>query len=123
MMRPGCSAVGDGFEDLGHRQRLGVAFGLDQDAAVGAHRERGADGLGGLRRADRDGDNLGRLARFLEPDRFFDGDLVERIHRHFDIGKLDARAVRFDPYFHVLIDRPLDGHENLHGLSTACPGF
>jgi hypothetical protein len=35
----------DGFEDFGHRQRFDIAVGLHQDAAVGAHRERGADGL------------------------------------------------------------------------------
>ncbi len=106
---------GDGFEDLCDRERLGAAFGLDQDAAVGAHRQRGADGFGRLRRPDRDGDDLGRLAGLLEPDRLLDGDLVERIHRHLDVGKFDARAVRLDPYLHILIDRPLDGHEYLHG--------
>ena len=30
-------------------------------------------------------------ARFLEPHRLFDGDLVERVHRHLDVGDLDAR--------------------------------
>ena len=118
MMRPGCSAVGDGFEDFRHRQRLDGAVGLHQDAAVGAHGERGADGLGGLLRADRDADDLGRLAGFLEPDRLLDGDLVERIHRHFDVGELDAGAVRLDADFHVLVDRPLHGHQDFHGLMT-----
>ena len=110
----GLLGVSDGFEDFRHRQRLDRAFGLDQDAAVGAHGECGADGLGGLLRTDRDGDDLGRLAGFLEPDRFLDGDLVERIHRHFDVAELDAGAVGLDPDFHVLVDRPLHGHENFH---------
>ena len=115
-MRPGCFGVGDGFEDFRHRQGLdGGAVGLHQDAAVGAHGERGADGLGGLLRPDRDADDLGGLARFLEPDRFLDRDLVERIHRHFDVAELDAGAVCLDADFHVLVDRPLDGHENFHG--------
>ena len=41
-------------------------------------------------RSDRDGDDLGRLARLLEAHRFLDGDLVERVHRHLDVGELDA---------------------------------
>ena len=45
-------------------------------------------------RPDRDRDDLGRLAGFLQPDRLLDGDLVEGIHRHLDIGELDAGAVR-----------------------------
>jgi hypothetical protein len=37
-------------EDLRDRERLDDAVDLHQDAAVGAHRERGADRLGGLLR-------------------------------------------------------------------------
>src|SRR3712207_7840390 len=58
-----------------------------------AHGEGGADGLGRLLRADRHGDDLARLARLLEPDRLLDGDLVEGVHGHLDVGELDARAV------------------------------
>jgi hypothetical protein len=39
---------------------------FDQDAAVGAHGERGADGFLRLRRSDRDGDDLGNRAGFLQ---------------------------------------------------------
>jgi hypothetical protein len=106
----------DRLEDFRNRERLGGAFGLHQNAAVGAHGQRGADGFGGLRGPDRNGDDLRRLAGFLEPERFFDGDFVEGIHRHFDVGKFDAGAVRLDPNLHILVDRPFDGHENLHGL-------
>ncbi len=100
----------DALEDLGDRERLDLAVGLHQDAAVGAHGERGADGLGGLRRADRHRDDFGRLAGFLQADRLFDGDLVERIHRHLDVGEFDAGAVGLDPDFDVVIDNPFDGH-------------
>ena len=89
----GLLGVDDGLEDLGDRQRLDAAVGLHQDAAVGAHGERGADGLGRLLRADRDRDDLGRLALLLQPQRLLDGDLVERVHRHLDVGELDAGAV------------------------------
>jgi hypothetical protein len=40
--------------------------------------------------ADRHGDDLGRLAGLLQAHRLLDGDLVERIHRHLDVGELDA---------------------------------
>src|SRR6185437_6478420 len=108
----------DGFQDLGDGERLDRAVGLHQDAAVGAHRERGADGFGGLRRPDRHGDDLARLAGFLQPDRLFDGDLVEGIHRHLDVGQFDAGAVRLDPDLDVEIDDPLHGHENFHDLPS-----
>jgi hypothetical protein len=44
MTRPGCSPR-PRLQDLGDGQRLGRFVGLDQDAAVGAHGERGADGF------------------------------------------------------------------------------
>jgi hypothetical protein len=55
-----------------------VIGGDDQDGAVGAHGQRGAQGLLRLLDADRHRDDLGRRALFLQPDRLFDGDLVER---------------------------------------------
>ena len=115
----GLLLVDDGLEDLGDRQRLDIAFGLHQDAAVGAHGERGADGFRGLRRADRHHDDLGGLAGFLQAERFFDRDFVERIHRHLDVGEFDARAVALDADFDVVVDHPLYGHQNLHRSSFA----
>ena len=58
----GLLLLDDRLQDLGDGERLDGPVGLDQDAAVGAHGERGADGLLRLLRADRDGDDLGRLA-------------------------------------------------------------
>jgi hypothetical protein len=46
-----------------------------------------------LRHAAGDGDDLGRHTRFLQPDRLFDGDFVERIHRHLDVGDVDAALI------------------------------
>ena len=99
---------------LATRERLDGLVGLDQDAAVGAHGERGADGLLRLLRADGDGDDLGRLALFLQADGLLDGDLVEGVHGHLDVGQLDARAVRLDPDLHVVVDHPLHGHQDFH---------
>ena len=53
----------------------------------------GAQRLGRLRRADRDDDHFARLARFLLAKRLFDRDLVERVHRHLDVGEIDPRTV------------------------------
>ena len=50
------------LQKLGHRQRLHRRVGLDQDAAIGSHGERRADGLACLLRTDRNRDDLGRLA-------------------------------------------------------------
>ena len=61
-----------------------------------------------------DRDDLGRDALLLEPHGFLDGDFVERIHRHLDVGGVDAAAVRLHPDFHVVIDDALDGNEDFH---------
>ncbi len=66
-------------------------------------------------RADRDRHDLGGLALLLQPDRLLDGDLVEGVHRHLDVGELDARTVRLDADLHVVVDHPFDGDENFHG--------
>ena len=108
--------VDHALEQLGDRQRLDrLAFGrLDQDAAVGAHRQRGADRLLRLGRADGDGDDLLDVALLLEPHGFLDGDLVEGVHRHLDVGELDARPVGLDADLDVEVDHPLDSDENFH---------
>src|SRR4029079_19605867 len=58
--------------------------------------------------------DLGRGALLLEGDRLFDGDLVERVHRHLHVGEFDARTIRLDANLDVEIDHPLDGHQDLH---------
>ena len=50
-----------------------------------------------------------------QPQGFLDGDLVERVHRHFDVGELDPGLVRLDADLDVVIDDPLDGDERFHG--------
>ena len=59
------------------------------------------------------------LAGFLQAERLLDGDLVERVHRHLDVGELDARAVRLDADLDVVVDHPLDGDQDLHGRVTS----
>ena len=121
MTRPGFSSSTIALRIFATASGSTDAVDLDQDAAVGAHRERGADRLGRLLRPDRDGDDLGRLAFFLQPDRLLDGDLVEGVHRHLDVGELDARAVGLHADLDVVIDHPLDGHQNLHASKLLAP--
>ena len=61
------------------------------------------------------------LPGLLLPQRLLDGDFVERIHRHLDVGELDARPVRLDPDLDVVVDHPFDGHENFHESETLLP--
>ena len=71
---------------------------------------------------DGDRDDFGGRALFLEPDGLFDGDFVERVDRHFHIGKVNARTVGFDANGDVEIDHPLDGDEDLHCEKMPCSG-
>ena len=115
MTSPGSSLAITALRSLATASGSTGLVGLDQDAAVGAHGEAGAQRLGGLRRADRHDDDLARLAGLPQAQRFLDADLVEGVHRHLDVGEIDARAVLLDADLDVVVDNPLDGHEHLHG--------
>ena len=107
----------DGGKGLGDAKRFGAAVVDDEDGAIGAHGERLAQRVLGLGGADRDDDDLGRGAGFLEADGFFDGDLVKRVHRHLDVVELDAGAVGFDADAEIGVDDALDGNQNLHAFT------
>jgi hypothetical protein len=111
----GLFGFGNALDDLGHRERLDQFIGLDEDRAIGAHGKCGAQRLFGFRRTDGDDHDFLGLARFLQAQRFLNGDFVERIHRHLHISKLDARAIRLHADLDVIVNDPLHGHENLHG--------
>ncbi|SJM32112.1 hypothetical protein BQ8482_240050 [Mesorhizobium delmotii] len=102
------------LQHLGDTQRLRLLVGLDQDGAVGTHGQRGAQRLLRLLRPDRDNDDLFRLAGLLQPDRLFDRDLVERVHRHLDVGEFHRRTVSLHTNLHIRIHNPLHGHKDLH---------
>jgi len=84
------------------RQRLKPVY--DQDAPVRSHREAVAQRLGRLGGADRHHQHLGRVAGFLLAQRPLDGDLVEGVHRHLDVGEVHPGAVGLDPDLHVVVD-------------------
>jgi hypothetical protein len=60
----------------------------------------------------------------LEPHRLLDGDLVERVHAHLDVGDVHAAAVGTDAHLHVGVDDALDRYQDLHPqcLSTSLAG-
>ena len=123
MTSPGCSAATIALRSFATASGSTALLDLDQDAAVGAHGEAGAERLGRLRRPDRDHHDLARLAGFLLPQRLLDGDLVERVHRHLDVGEVDAGPVRLDAHLDVEIDDPFDGDQYLHRGGRSVPGF
>src|SRR5882757_388633 len=100
--------VDHGLQELGDGERLELGVGLDEDAAVGAHGERGADRLLALQRAGGKGDDLGRGPLLFHTERLFHGDLVEGVHRHLDVGRLDAGVVGLYANLDVVVDDPLD---------------
>ncbi len=110
--------VDNGLEDLGHGQGLDIGVnvigGHNQDRAVRTHCQRRAQRFLRLLDADRHRDHLVSLAGFSQADGLFDGNLVKGVHRHFHIGKIDARSVRFDANLHVIVDHAFDRYEHLH---------
>jgi len=85
------------------------------NAAIGTKRKRGADRL--LRRGgpDADHNDLARLRLLLETHGLLDSDLVERVHREFDAGRLDRGLALLDADFDVVVDDALDTHKDFHG--------
>ena len=116
MTIPGCLLLDHRLQQLGDRERLQFGVGLDQHAAIGAHRQRGADRLLALLHAGRHHDDLADEPLLAQPQGFLDGDLVERVHRHLDVGEFDPGLVRLDAHLDIVIDDPLDGDERFHGV-------
>ena len=56
-----------------------------------------------LRRADRYR-HPGCLAGLSQPQGLLDGDFIDRIHRHLDVGQFDAGSLTFDADLDVVID-------------------
>src|SRR5439155_3643926 len=67
-------------ENPRHRIRIERASIVDANGAIDAHRQRGADLFVDGRRSDRDAHDLRRFAAFANPQRFLDGNLVERVY-------------------------------------------
>ena len=84
------------LEHARHGERLEVLVGDDEDGAVGAHREAGAELLLRGLRADADQHDLAAGVLLLDAQRLLDGDLVEGVHHPLDVVGDDAGAVGVD---------------------------
>src|SRR4030095_12953859 len=110
---------GDRFKDFCYRERLQFSLKTDQDAAVGAQRQGRTNGFFGSRRPDRDADDFGSQTLLFQPDSLLDGDFIERIDGHLQIGEVDTRAIGLDPNLGVGIDNSFNGYHNFHWLLLA----
>src|SRR5262249_30861569 len=72
-------------EDARHGEWLELVVGLDEDGAVRAHGEAGAELLLRGLAADRHEDDLATGHLLLDAPRFFDAVLVERVHDPLDV--------------------------------------
>src|SRR5256885_5719144 len=102
-------------EGLGRFEAVGEeALGLEQDATIGSHRERGADRLLSGRRAERDDDDFSRPCLFFPAERFLDGEFVVRIEDELDASLVQRLAVRPDLDARLGIGDALDAHCYFH---------
>ncbi len=108
--------VDHGLEQLGDRKGVQFVVGLDQHGAVGAQRQRGAQLLLGSGRTDGDDNDFARHALLFQAYGFFHGNFAEGVHRHLDVGEVNARIVRLDANLDVVIDHSFDSYKNLHGF-------
>src|SRR5690606_27049712 len=113
----------DTLQDLGDIERLNSLVGLDQDGAVGTHGERGAQRFLSLLHANRDDHDFRNFAGFLLAQRFFNRDFVKRVHRHLDIGKINARTVSLHTGLNIRIDHALYGYQDFHNVRTFILNF
>src|SRR5690606_6627290 len=108
--------VDHGLEQLGHGQGVQLLGALDQDGAVGPQGQRGAQLLLSGVRTDGHDDDFAGDALFLETNRLFHGNFTEGVHRHLDVGEVDAGVVRLDANLDVVVDHSFDSYKNLHGF-------
>ena len=107
----GLFGVDNRLENFRNRKRLDHTIRFHKDAAIGAHGEGSSNGFQGLGRTDRYRHDLGRLAGFFQTDGLFDCNLVKGIHRHLDVSKFDAGAVRLST---LKSTTRFQGHQTSH---------
>ena len=93
MTRPGASRSQTAFRSFCHRQGLQIGAArfaaIHQDRPVGAWGHGRPQSLLGGGGAARYRHHFAGDARFLELHGLFDGDFVEGIHAHLDVGEVD----------------------------------
>ncbi len=101
-------------QQLGHGQGFGALVGFDMNGAVGAQRQRRTQLLLGGFGPYRDGDDFCRHALLFQAYRLFHGNFAERVHGHFDVGKIDVRMIRLNADFDVVVDDAFHRDEYFH---------
>ncbi len=102
-------------------KRLDGGIGDHMNGAVGAHRQAVADMRLAVGRAHGDHDHFGSQAFIAQAQRFFQGDVVERVGGQFHAIGNHARTIGFHLNAHVVIDHALVTNQNLH--CTASQGI
>ncbi len=108
--------VDNSLQKFGNGQGIELFAGLDQHGAIGTQCQRGAQLLLGSGRTNGNHDDFARHALLFQAYGFFNSDFAEGVHRHFDVGEVDAGVVRLDANLDVVIDHSFDSYKNLHGF-------
>jgi hypothetical protein len=66
--------------------------------------------------ADADDHHLGGNPLFFEAHRFFHGDFAEGVHRHLDVGKVNAGVVRLHANLDVEINHTFYRNQYFHSV-------
>ena len=111
-----------------HRQLCAAPSVSTQDTAVGTHQRVSPDRFTGICGWIDAAMISVAFSGFARPDRLFDSNFVERIHRHFDVTELDAGTVCLDADLHAITCRPATSraHENFHDrnlVASSLDGF
>ena len=109
----GCFLLDDLLQDLGDAVGVEFAVVLDEDGAVGAHGEGGAELGDAVVAADGEHDDLAAMLLFLAQG-LFNGDLVEGVHDHVDAVSHDPALVGLELDLGFVVRHALDGHQELH---------
>ena len=111
---PGLLLLVDRLQQLRDGQRLKIRFRLDKNGPIGTERQAGTQLLLAGRLTHRNSDHFLGDARLFQPYRFLDADLAKRVHRHLDVGEVDAGAVRLHSHLDVGVHDALDRNHDLH---------
>lgn len=107
-------SINHALQNLRNTKRLDGFVSLHQNCTVSTHGKCGAQRFLRLCRTDRNHDDFRDLACFLQTDRFFNRDLVKRVHRHLDVCKLNARTISLNTDLYVVIYNPLYCDKDFH---------
>jgi len=68
----------------------------------------------GIGNATGNGDHFGDFAGLFQTHGFFDGDFIEGVHRHLDVGDIDAGTIGFHADLDVEVHHAFDWDQYFH---------